>query len=117
MTKSLPSRARDASAIALSREQSQVAQRWSVSRTADGRELPMPSVSGRDGQDASCTRRRTEDLAINKRGKPNEPRQTGLRRVLDATKLIKAKSPGLLEKATLAASEIAKKRGDGGHMP
>ena len=42
----------------------------------------------------------------------------GLRRILDAIKAIEHERPGLLEEASLAAEELAKRRGgDGGRIP
>jgi hypothetical protein len=43
-----------------------------------------------------------------------ELRRPGMRRVLEAIEEIENERPGLLEDAVLAASEIAKNRGDGG---
>lgn len=40
-----------------------------------------------------------------------EPRRPGMRRI------IKEEEPGLLEEASLAAGELAKRRGDGGRIP
>jgi hypothetical protein len=40
-----------------------------------------------------------------------------MRRILDALKAIKEEEPGLLEEASLAAGELAKRRGDGGQIP
>jgi hypothetical protein len=47
----------------------------------------------------------------------DELRQPGMRRILDALKAIKEEQPGLLEEASLAAGELAKRRGDGGRVP
>jgi hypothetical protein len=44
-------------------------------------------------------------------------RRPGMRRILDALKAIKEERPGLVEKATLAAGELAKRRGQGGRIP
>ena len=44
-------------------------------------------------------------------------RRPGMRRILDALKAIKEERPGLVEKATLAAGELAKRRSDGGRFP
>jgi hypothetical protein len=42
----------------------------------------------------------------------------GMRRILDAIKAIEDERPGLLEEASLAAEELAKRRGgDGGRIP
>ena len=41
----------------------------------------------------------------------------GMRRILDAMKAIDRERPGLVERAALAAGELAKRRGDGGRMP
>lgn len=49
--------------------------------------------------------------------KIEEPRQPGMRRVLEAMKAIEKERPGLLEEAAIAANELAKKRGDGGRVP
>ena len=49
--------------------------------------------------------------------KREQPRQPGKRRVLDALKAIKEERPGLVEKATLAAGALAKRRGGGGQIP
>jgi hypothetical protein len=48
----------------------------------------------------------------------HEPRQPGMRRTLDAMKAIEQERPGLVEEASLAAGELAKRqRGDGGRSP
>jgi hypothetical protein len=47
----------------------------------------------------------------------DELRQPGMRRILDALKAIKEEQPGLVEDASLAAGELAKRRGDGGRIP
>jgi len=52
-----------------------------------------------------------------KRTEREQPRRPGIRRILDALKAIKEERPGLVEKATLAAGELAKRRGDGGRIP
>ena len=44
-------------------------------------------------------------------------RQPGMRRILDAMRQIEEEAPGLLDDATLAASELSKTRSDGGRMP
>lgn len=49
--------------------------------------------------------------------KLDELRQPGMRRVLDAMRLLQQEAPGLLEEASMAAAELAKTRGDGGHAP
>jgi hypothetical protein len=46
-----------------------------------------------------------------------ELRRPGMRRILEALKAIKEERPGLLEEASLAAGELAKRRRDGGRMP
>jgi hypothetical protein len=52
-----------------------------------------------------------------KRTKRAQLRPPGMRRILDALKTIKEERPGLVEKATLAAGALAKRRGDGGRIP
>jgi hypothetical protein len=49
-----------------------------------------------------------------KRSQREEARRPGMRRVLDAMKAIERERPGLLEKAAVAAKELAKNRGGGG---
>ena len=44
-------------------------------------------------------------------------RQPGMRRLLEAMKQIEEEAPGLLDDATLAATQLAKGRGSGGHAP
>jgi hypothetical protein len=44
-------------------------------------------------------------------------RQPAMRRVLEAMQPIEDERPSLLEEATVAASELAKNRGDGGRIP
>ena len=44
-------------------------------------------------------------------------RQLGMRWLLDAMKQIEEEAPGLLDDATLAATELAKGRGSGGNAP
>jgi len=44
-------------------------------------------------------------------------RRPGSRRILDALRQIEEEAPGLVEEATLAATELAKRRGSGGHAP
>jgi hypothetical protein len=52
-----------------------------------------------------------------KRTEHENLRRPGMRRVLDALRAIKKEQPGLVEKASLAAGELAKRRRDGGPMP
>jgi hypothetical protein len=49
-----------------------------------------------------------------KRRQREEARRPGMRRILDAMKAIERERPGLLEKAAVAAKELAKNRGGGG---
>ena len=44
-------------------------------------------------------------------------RRPGTRRILEALRQIEEEAPGLIDEATLAATELAKGRGDGGRMP
>jgi hypothetical protein len=44
-------------------------------------------------------------------------RQPGTRRILEALRQIEEEAPGLIGEAALAATELAKARGDGGRMP
>jgi hypothetical protein len=44
-------------------------------------------------------------------------RQTETNWIREALKEIEREAPGLLEEATLAMTELAKRRGDGGRMP
>ena len=44
-------------------------------------------------------------------------RQPGMRRILDALRQIGEEAPGLLDDATLAATELSKMRSDGGRVP
>jgi hypothetical protein len=44
-------------------------------------------------------------------------RRPGKRRILDALRAIKKERPGLIEKASLAAGALAKRRGGGGQIP
>jgi hypothetical protein len=44
-------------------------------------------------------------------------RRPGTRRILDALRQLEEEAPGLLDDATLAATELAKGRGNGGHVP
>jgi len=48
------------------------------------------------------------------RMKPEELREPGMRRVLEAMKQIKEESPGLLDKASLGASELVRGQNGGG---
>jgi hypothetical protein len=56
-------------------------------------------------------------MRTDKRIKLEELRQPGMRRILEAMRAIEDEAPGLLEEATLASSELAKNRGDGGRLP
>ena len=47
----------------------------------------------------------------------DEPRQPGMRRILDAMRMLREEAPGLLEQGMIAAAELAKSRGDGGDVP
>lgn len=47
----------------------------------------------------------------------HEQRQPGMRRTLDAMKAIEQERPGLVEDASLAAGELAKRQRDGGRIP
>jgi hypothetical protein len=44
-------------------------------------------------------------------------RRPGTRRILEALRQIEEEAPGLIDEATLAATEPAKGRGNGGHVP
>ena len=44
-------------------------------------------------------------------------RRPGTRRVLEALRQIEEEAPGLIDEAALAATELAKGRGSGGHAP
>jgi hypothetical protein len=44
-------------------------------------------------------------------------RQPGMRRILDALRLIEEEAPGLVDDATIAARELSKTRSDGGRVP
>lgn len=44
-------------------------------------------------------------------------RRPGTRRILDALRQIEEEAPGLVDEAVLAATELAKGRGNGGHVP
>ena len=44
-------------------------------------------------------------------------RQTETNWIREALKEVEREAPGLLEEATLAMTELAKRRGDGGRMP
>ena len=44
-------------------------------------------------------------------------RQPGMRRILDALRLIEEEAPGLVEDAAIAATELSKTRSDGGRVP
>jgi hypothetical protein len=44
-------------------------------------------------------------------------RRPGTRRILEALRQIEEEAPGLIDEATLAATELAKGRGNGGHVP
>lgn len=46
--------------------------------------------------------------------KLEELRQPGMRRVLEAMKLIEEEAPGLLDQASVAAAELAKRNREGG---
>ena len=46
-----------------------------------------------------------------------ELRRPGIRRVLEALRQIEEEAPGLIEEAALAATELAKGRSSGGHVP
>lgn len=48
--------------------------------------------------------------------KPDDLRQPGMRRILDAMRQIEEEAPGLLEEALTASIELAKRR-NGGHLP
>jgi hypothetical protein len=49
--------------------------------------------------------------------KLDDLRQPGMRRVLEAMKQIEEEAPGLLDEAALAATQLSKGRGNGGHVP
>jgi hypothetical protein len=44
-------------------------------------------------------------------------RQPGTRRVLEALRQIEEEAPGLLEEVVVAANQLSKGRGNGGHVP
>jgi hypothetical protein len=44
-------------------------------------------------------------------------RRPGTRRILDALRQLEEEAPGLVDEAALAATELAKGRGNGGHAP
>jgi hypothetical protein len=44
-------------------------------------------------------------------------RQPGMRRILEALRQIEEEAPGLLDNATLAATELSRTRSNGGHVP
>jgi hypothetical protein len=44
-------------------------------------------------------------------------RRPGTRRILEALRQIEEEAPGLIDEATLAATALAKGRGNGGHVP
>ena len=44
-------------------------------------------------------------------------RRPGTRRILEALRQIEEEAPGLIDEATLATTELAKGRGNGGHIP
>ncbi len=44
-------------------------------------------------------------------------RQPGTRRILDALRQIEQEAPGLLDDASLAATELSRTRADGGRVP
>jgi len=46
-----------------------------------------------------------------------DQRRPGTRRILEALRQIEEEAPGLIDEATLAATELAKGRGNGGHVP
>jgi hypothetical protein len=48
--------------------------------------------------------------------KPDDLRQPGMRRILDAMKQIEEEAPGLLDEAMTASIALAKRR-NGGHLP
>lgn len=48
--------------------------------------------------------------------KADDPRQPGMRRILDAMRQIKEEAPGLIEEALTASIELAK-RPNGGRLP
>ena len=52
-----------------------------------------------------------------KRTKHEDLRRPGERRILDALRAIKKERPGLVEKASLAAGALARRRGGGGRIP
>ena len=49
--------------------------------------------------------------------KLEELRQPGMRRVLEAMRLIEEEAPGLVDEAALAAAVLAKRRNEGGRIP
>jgi len=49
--------------------------------------------------------------------KLEELRQPGIRRVLEAMQLLEEEAPGLLDDATIAATELTKGRDEGGRTP
>jgi hypothetical protein len=53
-------------------------------------------------------------MADTKWTKLSELQQPGLRRILDALRTVEEESPGLLERVTVAATELSKSRGEGG---
>jgi hypothetical protein len=44
-------------------------------------------------------------------------RRPGTRRILEALRQIEDEAPGLIDEAALAATELAKEHGSGGHAP
>ena len=44
-------------------------------------------------------------------------RRPGTRRILEALRQIEEEAPGVIDEAALAATELAKGRGNGGHVP
>ena len=44
-------------------------------------------------------------------------RRPGTRRILEALRQIEEEAPGLIDEAALAATELAKRRGNGGRVP
>jgi len=49
--------------------------------------------------------------------KLEELRQPGMRRVLEAMRLIEEEAPGLVDEAALAAAVLAKRRNEGDRIP
>jgi hypothetical protein len=73
-------------------------------------------VHGHAGLD-ECLFQLEEHVAMKDENWILDLRRPGTRRILEALRQIEEEAPRLVNRAALAAAELAKKRGNGGHVP